>query len=40
LQLLDAYRVERQTRLRRVELEAAVREAWIQVESVVGEELP
>jgi cobalt-zinc-cadmium efflux system outer membrane protein len=40
LQLLDAYRVERQTRARRIELEAAVREAWIQVESVVGEELP
>lgn len=40
LQLLDAYRVERQSRLRRIDLEAATREAWITLESVVGEELP
>ncbi len=40
LQLLDAYRVERQSRLRRIDLEAATREAWLTLESVVGEELP
>ncbi len=40
LQLLDAYRVDRQSRLRRIDLEAATREAWLTLESVVGEELP
>ncbi len=38
LQLLDAYRVQRQAQLRLVEIQAAVKEAQIEVERVVGEE--
>ena len=38
LQLLDAYRVQRQAQQRLVEIQAAVKEAQIEVERVVGEE--
>ena len=38
LQLLDAYRVQRQAQLRLIEIQAAVKEAQIEVEHVVGEE--
>ena len=38
LQLLDAYRVQRQTQLRLIEIQGAVKEAQIEVERVVGEE--
>ena len=38
LQLLDAYRVQRQAQLRLIEIQAAVKEAQIEVERVVGEE--
>ncbi|MBE0656705.1 MAG: TolC family protein [Bryobacteraceae bacterium] len=39
LQLLDAYRAQRQAQLRMLEIEAAVKEAQIELERVVGEEL-
>ena len=39
LQLLDAYRTQRQAQLRMVEIQAAVKEAQIELERVVGEEL-
>jgi cobalt-zinc-cadmium efflux system outer membrane protein len=39
LQLLDAYRVQRQAQLRLIEIQAAVKEAQLEVERVVGEEL-
>lgn len=39
LQLLDAYRSQRQARLRMIDIQAAVREAQIELERVVGEEL-
>jgi cobalt-zinc-cadmium efflux system outer membrane protein len=39
LQLLDAYRTERQAQLRMLDIQAAVREAQIELERVVGEEL-
>jgi cobalt-zinc-cadmium efflux system outer membrane protein len=39
LQLLDAYRAQRQAQQRMLEIEAAVREAQIELERVVGEEL-
>ena len=39
LELLDAIRVERQALLRRVELEAAVKEARIEIDRVVGAEV-
>ena len=38
LQLLDAYRVQRQAQLRLTEIQGAVKEAQIEVERVVGEE--
>ncbi|MGH9628986.1 MAG: TolC family protein [Bryobacteraceae bacterium] len=38
LQLLDAYRVHRQAQLRMLEIQAAVKEAQIELERVVGEE--
>lgn len=38
LQLLDAYRVQRQAQIRLNEIQAAVKEAQIEVERVVGEE--
>jgi len=38
LQLLDAYRVQRQAQLRLIEIQAAVKGAQIEVERVVGEE--
>jgi len=39
LELLDAYRVQRQTRLRRLEIQAAVKEAEIELSRVVGAEV-
>jgi cobalt-zinc-cadmium efflux system outer membrane protein len=39
LQLLDAYRTQRQAQLRMLEIQAAVKEAQIELERVVGEEL-
>jgi cobalt-zinc-cadmium efflux system outer membrane protein len=39
LQLLDAYRVQRQTQLRLLDIEAAVKETQIDLERVAGEEL-
>ena len=39
LELLDAYRMERVTRLRRIDLTILAREAWISLEQVVGEEV-
>jgi len=39
LELLDALRLSRQSRLRRLELEMAVREAHIELDRVVGEEV-
>ena len=39
LELLDAYRVSGSARLRRLDLQAAVKEASIELERVVGEEL-
>lgn len=39
LQLLDAYRAHRQAQLRMLEIEAAVKDAQIELERVVGEEL-
>jgi len=39
LELLDAYRVQRQTRLRRLELQAAVKEAEIELSRVTGAEV-
>ena len=38
LQLLDSYRLQRQTQLRMIDIEAAVKEAQIELERVVGEE--
>ena len=38
LQLLDAYRVQRLAQLRLIEIQAAVKEAQIEVERAVGEE--
>jgi outer membrane protein, heavy metal efflux system len=38
LQLLDAYRVQRQAQLRMLEIDVAVKEAHIELERVVGEE--
>lgn len=38
LQLLDAYRVQRQAQLRMLEIQAAVKEAQIELERLVGEE--
>jgi outer membrane protein, heavy metal efflux system len=38
LQLLDAYRVQRQAQLRMLEIQAAVKEAQIELERIVGEE--
>jgi outer membrane protein, heavy metal efflux system len=38
LQLLDAYRVQRQAQLRMIEIQAAVKESQIELERVVGEE--
>ncbi len=38
LQLLDAYRVQRQAQLRMLEIQAAVKESQIELERVVGEE--
>jgi outer membrane protein, heavy metal efflux system len=38
LQLLDAYRVQRQSQLRMIEIHAAVKEAQIELERIVGEE--
>ena len=39
LQLLDAYRTQRQAQLRMLEIQAAVKEAQIELERAVGEEL-
>jgi outer membrane protein, heavy metal efflux system len=39
LELLDAYRVTRQSQLRLIELQSAARQAQIELERVVGEEL-
>jgi outer membrane protein, heavy metal efflux system len=39
LQLLDAYRTQRQAQLRMLEIQATVKEAQIELERVVGEEL-
>ncbi len=39
LQLLDAYRSQREAEIRSLEIELAVKEAQIELESVVGEEL-
>lgn len=39
LEVLDSLRVSRAARLRTIDLEAAVREAWIDMERAVGEEL-
>jgi outer membrane protein, heavy metal efflux system len=39
LQLLDAYRVQRQAQLRMLEIQAAVKEAQIELERVVGQEI-
>jgi cobalt-zinc-cadmium efflux system outer membrane protein len=39
LQLLDAYRVQRQTQLRLLDIQAVVKEAQIELERVMGEEL-
>ena len=39
LQLLDTYRLQRQAQLRLIDIEAAVKEAQIEVERVVGEEI-
>jgi cobalt-zinc-cadmium efflux system outer membrane protein len=39
LQLLDAYRVQRQTQLRLLDIQAAVKEAQIELERALGEEL-
>ncbi len=39
LQLLDAYRSQRQAQLRMLDIQAAVKEAQIELERVVGEEL-
>lgn len=39
LQLLDAYRMQREAQMRMVEIELAVKEAQIDLERVVGEEL-
>jgi cobalt-zinc-cadmium efflux system outer membrane protein len=39
LQLLDAYRTQRQAQLRMLEIHAAVKQAQIELERVVGEEL-
>lgn len=39
LQLLDAYRVHRQTQLRLLDIQAVVKEAQIELERVVGEEI-
>ena len=38
LQLLDAYRVQRRAQQRLIEIQAAVKEAQIELERVVGEE--
>ena len=38
LQLLDAYRLQRQAQLRMLDIQAAVKEAQIELERVVGEE--
>ncbi len=40
LELLDSLRVNRAARLRTLDLEAAVKDAFIELERVVGEELP
>jgi len=39
LQLLDAYRAQRQTQLRTLDIQSAVKEAQIELERVVGEEI-
>lgn len=39
LQLLDAYRVQRQSQIRMLDIQAAVKEAQIELERVVGEEI-
>jgi cobalt-zinc-cadmium efflux system outer membrane protein len=39
LQLLDAYRSDRQARLRMLEIEIAVKEAQLELERAVGEEV-
>jgi len=39
LQLLDAYRAQRQTQLRTLDIQGAVKEAQIELERVVGEEI-
>jgi len=39
LQLLDAYRVQRQTQLRLLDIQAAVKESQIELERALGEEL-
>ena len=39
LQLLDAYRTQRQAQLRMIDIQAAVKEAQIELERAVGEEL-
>jgi cobalt-zinc-cadmium efflux system outer membrane protein len=39
LQLLDAYRTQRQAQLRMIDIQAAVKEAQIELERVVGEEI-
>ena len=39
LELLDSLRVSRAARLRTIDLKAAVREAWIDMERAVGEEM-
>jgi cobalt-zinc-cadmium efflux system outer membrane protein len=39
LQLLDAYRSQRQAQLRMIEIQSAVKEGQIELERVVGEEL-
>lgn len=39
LQLLDTYRLQRQAQLRLIDIEAAVKEAQIELERVVGEEI-
>lgn len=39
LQLLDAYRVQRQAQIRVLDIQAAVKEAQIELERVVGEEI-
>lgn len=39
LQLLDAYRVQRQSQIRMLDIQAAVKEAQIELERVVGEEM-